>query len=46
MRKRWYELRATDQFRRLIFAQAALVANGTLAALIKQWLGLGATLPA
>jgi polar amino acid transport system substrate-binding protein len=27
-------------------AQAALVADGTLAALIKQWLGVGATLPA
>jgi polar amino acid transport system substrate-binding protein len=27
-------------------AQAALAADGTLAALIKQWLGAGATLPA
>jgi len=27
-------------------AQAALKADGTLAALIKQWLGVGATLPA
>jgi polar amino acid transport system substrate-binding protein len=27
-------------------AQAALVVDGTLAALIKQWLGAGATLPA
>jgi ABC-type amino acid transport substrate-binding protein len=26
-------------------AQAALKADGTLAALIKQWLGAGATLP-
>ena len=26
-------------------AQAALVADGTLAALVKQWLGAGATLP-
>ena len=26
-------------------AQAALAADGTLAALIKQWLGAGATLP-
>jgi polar amino acid transport system substrate-binding protein len=27
-------------------AQAALAADGTLAELIKQWLGTGATLPA
>jgi ABC-type amino acid transport substrate-binding protein len=27
-------------------AQAALSADGTLAALIKQWLGPGATMPA
>jgi polar amino acid transport system substrate-binding protein len=27
-------------------AQAELIADGTLAALIKEWLGAGATLPA